>query len=83
MFYLFSLAAMLVVNLFLGHCPLTALEKSLENEGEKKMEIGPGFIVESLNRFGLHPPTEFTMIGAWIVFALGMSLFVVDIVISP
>ena len=83
MLYLFSLAIMLLVNLFLGYCPLTALEKSLENGGEKKIEIGPGFIVESLNKFGLHPPTGFVMIGAWIIFALGMSLFIVDVVIFP
>lgn len=83
MLYLFSLATMLLVNLFFGYCPLTALEKSLENGGEKKIEIGPGFIVESLNKFGLHPPAGLIMIGAWVIFALVMSLFVVDIVIFP
>lgn len=76
--YLSSLGTMLLVNLLFGYCPLTALEKVLESNGEKKVEIGPGFLVESLNRFGLHPPEGLFMIGGWALFVLLMMIFLAD-----
>lgn len=76
--YLSSLATMLLVNLFFGYCPLTAFEKFLETSGEKKIEIGPGFIVESLSKFGLHPPAGLIMIGGWVLLVLLTSVFLAD-----
>jgi Protein of Unknown function (DUF2784) len=76
--YLISLFVMLLVNLFLGQCPLTALERSLENLSGEQLEKGPGFLAESLSKIGLHPPAGLIMIGGWVVFAMVLSLVLVE-----